>query len=477
MSRSNENQQKVSRPTMGGTDGYRGKYGQKITESVVYGLTLALIESFESSSESSGTAKKIVVGNDNRASSDSLVAQVIAAARSLGYEVGFLGLASTPVVQFSALKEDYPLAVIITASHNPHTDNGWKGFIFGKKPDSVQVRQISDKYWQLFDEGRIVEQHLELPQPNRTDLIEKYVTALVKEVEAEFGELPLKGRALSLDSANGACSKILPEVFKRLGADCRNYFCDSKALINDGCGATDLSGLRRVILDDYDILSRTDLIGGVTIDGDGDRFMGLGVKFEEGQPLYEELDGNKFLVYRAKSLVDSVAETRAVVGTVYTNPGVVNHIKTMGCDFFYCDNGDKNVTRELLKRGLRYGSEFSGHHIDLRWLLSGDGVMAAAWIACYVSALNMNFYDAASQVKLWPEHRESIHCEDPTKEGLKDQLTVIADSHRYKLGEAGALLLLPSGTEPKVRIFASSSNQDKVNEVVDEVKAEIEKIN
>jgi phosphoglucosamine mutase len=476
MSNYYDNHQKAIRPLMGGTDGYRGKYGDKITESVVFGLTLALIEVHEGFAGTGESTKKVVIGHDNRPSSESLVAQATTAVKSRGYEVSFLGVVPTPAVQFSALKEDYPLAVMITASHNPHYDNGWKGFVYGKKLTPEQVQQVSDKYWQLYDAGKIKEQLVESPVVNSKHLIDEYIDALINQAVAEFGYKPLAGKSLFLDAANGACSSILPEVFARLGAETKSYFCDLNGVINEGCGATDLEGLKRAMCDNQELVSSDGFLGGVTIDGDGDRFIGLGVKNQNGQLEFKELDGNRVIALRARRLAEVGNQTKAVVGTIYTNPGAVSYIRSLGCDFFYCGNGDTSVTNELFAQGLRYGSEFSGHHIDLSWLPSGDGVMAAVWVACYLSSAQTTFYDASRQIDLWPELRQSIHCDDPSRDGLKEQLAKLADKHRSDLGEGGALLVMPSGTEPKVRIFASSYDQKNIDRTVNEVKSEVKKL-
>jgi phosphoglucosamine mutase len=475
MSNYYDNHQKAIRPLMGGTDGYRGKYGDKITESVVFGLTLALIEVHEGFAGTGESTKKVVIGHDNRPSSESLVAQATTAVKSRGYEVSFLGVVPTPAVQFSALKEDYPLAVMITASHNPHYDNGWKGFVYGKKLTPEQVQQVSDKYWQLYDAGKIKEQLVESPVVNSKHLIDEYIDALINQAVAEFGYKPLAGKSLFLDAANGACSSILPEVFARLGAETKSYFCDLNGVINEGCGATDLEGLKRAMCDNQELVSSDGFLGGVTIDGDGDRFMGIGVKEHDGELKFEEIDGNRVIVFRAKRLIEQDERTKAVVGTIYTNPGAVSLIKSMGCDFYYCGNGDTSVTNELIARNLRYGSEYSGHHIDITWLPSGDGIMAAVWVACYLASSNSTFYEALSQISLWPEYRQSIACSDPTKEGLKESLAEIADKYRGDLGDGAALLVMPSGTEPKIRIFASSVDQTRIDQVVAKVKAEIAK--
>ena len=199
-------------------------------------------------------------------------------------------------------------------------------------------------------------------------------------------------------------------------------------------------------------------VGALINDGDADRFLGVGAYVgSSGVMEFNMLDGNRVLELLARG------ET-GVVGTDYTNDASVRRIRQNGTEFEFCRNGDTNVTRALVSHqekgeNWRVGSEFSGHHVDLRWLSSGDGVRMAAWVAAYAAKNSTTIAALCESMPLFPEKMRSLTLPPSIGKSVMtdpDVLTVIKtcpedDEHAYRG------MYRQSGTEPKFRIWGVGS--------------------
>jgi phosphoglucosamine mutase len=155
-----------------------------------------------------------------------------------------------------------------------------------------------------------------------------------------------------------------------------------------------------------------------------------------------------------------------IVGTVYTNSALREAVERDGVEFFYCPNGDSHVTAKLLElsdqRGPGYtrGGEFTGHLIDLDHLSNGDGLYMGAWMAAQAVAEHITLADIHDELVLWPEKMVNIHV-DRAKERLENPSVkeAIQVEQEY-LRTCGRLIVRASGTEPVVRIWAESRDED-----------------
>lgn len=449
----------MSQGSLFGTDGFRGEYTEKsgsalLNSETLYDLTRALIQY-------SSAHKIMVVGRDSRPSSSILAKSVISAGQDAGIEVWDLGVMPTPAT-FKVAQSFDTLAVMITASHNPYTDNGWKAAISGDKITNEEASKISDIYWQNLnrppvskDGGKLVD---------KQELSNWYIDSVVESIEKDFEHKPLSGKVFVIDGANGATMNFTPVILERLGAKVHRFACDGAGNINENCGAANLEGVKDYLIRHPEIINDPNFVGAIANDGDGDRMMGIGV---DGSSMYE-ITGNHVLYALAQG-------QPGIVGTLYTNTGLVETLADQGIQFEQCRNGDTAVTAGLVARqakGDRWtrGGEFTGHHVDTNWLSSGDGVRMAAWFASYVAKGGKTFSDVFKELDLWPEAKATIKINPQSPKVEENSATQDAlGSIKELLGEDGRVVVRTSGTEPVVRVWGEAKKPHDIEQVVTQI--------
>lgn len=457
----------AERTVLAGTDGFRGEATDETGPGLVNpetfkDLTYALVD-YQLENGNSGP---VVVGQDTRPSSTRLREAVIEGALKRGVEVWDVGIAPTPLIQFAAQRLGGLAAVAVTASHNPYTDNGWKGMPGGEKPSKDVARSISDSYWDRVEQGDHLSTALRGTRIAKANLVGWYADAVVEDIEQAFGERPLADSLIVVDGARGAGQTLTPAILERLGARVERYACDGKGFINDGCGAANLEGLEQFLAERPEITSHPNFLGALANDGDADRLMGVGVLNDYGSRRFVEINGNHSMYALAQG-------QPGIVGTEYTNSGMVNRLRDSGIGFEYCANGDVYVTqklRELQGNGQLWarGGEFSGHSVDLGWLSSGDGVHMAAWLAAYAAQKGVSLAELQQNLALWPEHAVNIEF-GAGREGIKEDKDVqeAEASAIVELGPSGRVILRPSGTQDLVRVWGEGREQPRITRIVE----------
>lgn len=460
---------------LGGTDGFRGRFTQEpgdglMNEGTVAGLTYALVRhQYEQSGMEEGGL--VVVGQDTRVSSQMLSEAAMAGAQAAGAEVAYLSVAPTPMVQRAAQElgdeNNVLAAVAITASHNPAEYNGWKGMPEGRKPSRSVVQAISQRYWGQVESGLTIPVSSTQEVPISREVRRAYQNDVVKSIEKEFGEKPLEGKLFVVDGANGAAQAITPAIFRRLGADVREYSCDGRGEINDGCGAAHLEGVQDFLSRDPDIVWNPDFVGAIANDGDADRMMAVGVvKRADGSRELVEVNGNHVMLALAQG-------EPGIVGTEYTNSGLVERLKEERIGFEFCPNGDVFVTEALLVKQAqgekwKRGGEFTGHLVDLNWLLSGDGVRMAAWFAAWTVQQEKTFGQVYQELPLWKEVMVNVAFPSEGRQEITEDTMVVNALRRAQEQNHGSarLILRASGTEPLVRVYGQGENAELITQVV-----------
>jgi phosphoglucosamine mutase len=246
---------------------------------------------------------------------------------------------------------------------------------------------------------------------------------------------------------------MAPRLYGALGATVVRFECHNDgARINLNCGAAHLEGVKNFLRINPDISQKPNFLGVFASDGDGDRVMGV-------DPLGRVINGNHWLQRLAIG-------QRGIVGTVYTNSALREAVERAGVEFHECPNGDSHVTAKIIEltkeRGPGYtrGGEFTGHLIDIDHLSSGDGLYMGAWMAAQAVSEGITLADIYNGLVLWPEKMVNIHV-DNAEEKLADPLVKEAiQSIRDHLGQRGRIIVRPSGTEPLVRVWAESRDEN-----------------
>jgi phosphoglucosamine mutase len=327
---------------------------------------------------------------------------------------------------------------VISASHNPPEYNGVKFF----DRDGQKLSDASEEE---------IEALLEEPVASRAagdiDRVGVATDSYLEHITERFGS-DLRGLKVVVDCANGAYSGLAPKAFEQLGAEVLAVGSDPDGTnINVGCGATDLSLLQAVVLDNgYDL--------GVAFDGDGDRMLAVD---SEGNPI----DGDQILAVLALDLgVDLVAVT------VMTNLGFHRLMGERGIRVVTTDVGDRYVLEALRKSGGVLGGEQSGHIIYLRDHVTGDGLAAALLLCAALKGRTLR--EAVSVLHRYPQAQENVRV-------ARRELTlpIVEEVARInnELKEGGRVLVRPSGTEPVVRVLAEAENRANAGEISAKIAA------
>jgi phosphoglucosamine mutase len=395
-----------------GTDGVRGVVGQDLTPDLVERLGRA-------SALWSGRGR-VFVGRDTRGSGPELEEAFAQGVASAGGNAVLAGVLPTPAVALLALD----LGAVISASHNPPEYNGVKLFDSeGRKLTDAAEEEIEG----FLDAEPIAE-------PGEVDRVGVATDSYFEHIVERFGS-DLSGLRIAVDCANGAYSGIAPQAFERLGAEVAPVAAAPDGdNINVGCGATDLSLLKRIVAEGrYDF--------GIAFDGDGDRMLAV-----DGEG--DAVDGDQILAILALDLkVDQVAVT------LMTNLGFHRLMGERGIRVVTTDVGDRYVLEALHKSGGLLGGEQSGHIIYLRDHVTGDGLAAALLLCGALKGRTLR--EAAAVMPRYPQAQENIPVGSKV---LPPSLLAEVERMNGELGERGRVLVRPSGTEPVVRVLAEAQD-------------------
>jgi phosphoglucosamine mutase len=422
-----------------GTDGIRspaGAYPLDDTSLVKLGAVIAAL----------APAPRIIIARDTRESGAMIEAQL---ARGLGHDAQVLsaGVLPTPGLAFLTRELGCDFGIMVSASHNPFSDNGIK--LFDRRGEKISARLENTISAGFFRLKRTPQRR---PRPLAPVASGAYADFLLGEGAGLSLGLPAGARRggmrLVVDCANGAASRLAPALFRRLGAEVvAAYARPDGRNINAGCGSTFPAALQKLVAGRKAGL-------GVAFDGDADRviFCDAGGRLLEG-------DHALFLI--ALHLLRTEPRfNRVVVGTVMSNMGLERALKKEGIAFLRAGVGDKHVYRLMKHSGAILGGEPSGHVILRHRQTSGDGLLTALY---FMEALRHANSDAATlydRLFLFPQRTLSLRVtRKPRLERWPEfQQAVARFTTRH--GRQARLLARYSGTEPKLRIMIEARDEE-----------------
>ena len=423
-----------------GTDGIRGVAGEyPLNQDGITKIGRAVGTHFGQPGDT------MLLAGDPRQSSPEIIRWMKATLAEVGIRVKVIGMLPTPGLAYLTQKTGAKAGVMITASHNPYTDNGVKVFGPGGSKLSDQVET---------DLNVLIDQTL----PDRaggsvedaSDLIVQYEDFLVSTANGASFE----SQRIVLDTANGATSKLAERVFSRLGFDVVALFDEPNGVnINLACGATDTLALQAAVTDGG-------LPMGLAFDGDGDRLMLVDSRGKR-------LDGDHMLYILATSNGAS-----GVVTTIMSNLGLMTKLHALGIDVRVTDVGDRYVLEGLEQTGYTIGTEKSGHVILPEFSPTGDGLLAALQVLRAVQSSGKTLADWFDELVLLPQKLVNIPVTD--KKLLEDEsIQAYITSENEKLKGIGRLNVRPSGTESKIRIMVEAPGAVDRADVIAEDLAEL----
>ena len=432
-----------------GTDGYRGEANKDLTSDSAY-LVGRFLGWYYSRRKRSSERAKIVVGKDTRRSSYMLEYALIAGITSSGADAYMLHVTTTPGVSYVTRTDSFDVGVMITASHNPFTDNGIK--IINRSGEKLEdtVTALIEAY--LDGDFAPLGLSSDIPYAKGEDIgcivdytagRNRYIGYLISLASHSF-----KGLRIGIDSANGASWSIAKAVFNALGAAVIETGCEPDGLnINKGVGSTHIENLRELVLSEG-------LDAGFAFDGDADRCIAVD---ERG----DVVDGDRILYLLAKSLKEKNAlDKNTVVLTVMSNQGALRALDAIGIRHELTDVGDRFVYERMQESGYSLGGEQSGHIIIKKYATTGDGLLTALMIAEEMADKKSRLSALHNDVTLYPQLQKSIRVADKDAVLSDAEVKACYESLLEELGKRGRLMLRKSGTEPVIRIMAECENED-----------------
>ncbi len=425
-----------------GTDGIRGRVGDHTITPQFFlklGWAVGKVLADHGASKSAGL---VLIGKDTRISGYMFESALEAGLISAGVDVGLLGPMPTPAIAYLTRTFQAKAGVVISASHNPYTDNGVKLF-------NTQGTKLADEL------ELAIESQLDQPMVMAEKLgkARRIHDAEGRYVEFCKGSLPwgftLAGMNIVLDCANGATYSIAPKVFSELGATVDVIAAAPDGLnINRECGSTHLDALsRRVVETGADM--------GIAFDGDGDRVMFVDHRGNA-------VDGDQLLFIIAAHRGNSELGCSGVVGTLMTNYGFELAMKERKIGFSRAKVGDRYVLEQMAEFGWQLGGESSGHIVCKDATTTGDGIISALQVLRALRDQDLSLADACAPLKMMPQVMINVPVTPPVNLDGNAALDAAVAATEDRLQGRGRVLLRPSGTEPVVRVMVEGDDEQLV---------------
>lgn len=430
-----------------GTDGIRGRVGEyPITPDFMLKLGWAAGMAFRKMG-----ACKVLVGKDTRISGYMFESALEAGLTSAGADVMLLGPMPTPAIAYLTRTFQAQAGIVISASHNPHDDNGIKFF-------SGQGTKLPDDIELMIEE--LLDTPMTVVESSKIGKVSRINDASGRYIEFCKGSVPtgtsFSGLKIVVDCAHGATYKVAPSVFRELGAEVVVLSAQPNGLnINHNCGSTHTEALQAAVL-----AEQADL--GIAFDGDGDRVLMV-------DHTGTVVDGDELLFIIARDLHSRGKLQGGVVGTLMSNLGLELALADLDIPFVRANVGDRYVISELLERNWVIGGENSGHIVCFDHTTTGDAIIAALQVLMALKARNEGLAQSRQALRKCPQ--VLINVRFGGGENPIEHATVKQASERVTQAMAGRgrVLLRKSGTEPLVRVMVEGEDETQVRGYAEEL--------
>jgi phosphoglucosamine mutase len=438
-----------------GTDGVRGRANTyPMTAEMALRLGAAAGRYFR---RDGGSAHRVVIGKDTRLSGYMLENALTAGLTSTGMNVLLLGPVPTPAVGFLTRSMRADLGVMISASHNPHHDNGIK--FFG--PDGFKLSDEAEAEIEAILEGEIAPAQ---PQNiGRAKRIEDGRGRYQEFVKTTFpAGLRLDGLKVVIDCANGAAYKAAPEVLWELGAEVIPVGVSPNGTnINDRCGSTHTQTAAEAVVAHGAHV-------GISLDGDADRVMILD---QNGQVA----DGDQIMaLLAARWAEEGRLNGGTLVATVMSNLGLERFLSARGLRLERTAVGDRYVVEAMRRGGFNLGGEQSGHIVMTDFATTGDGLIAGLQFLAEMARTEKPASELVRNFETVPQLLKNVRYGSDKQPLSVDSVKARIAEAEARLNGLGRVLIRKSGTEPLIRVMAECEDEALLLQEVEGIVAAVE---
>ena len=446
-----------------GTDGIRGVAGEfPLTRQSTYLIGRALGHDLIRAQPKA----QAVIGQDTRESSRWIADRVAEGLAAVGVDVHSAGVITTPGVAYLARSRRMAAGVVISASHNPWTDNGIKVFSGDgfKLTDERELAIEKEIFALLQNPSSADDTALKVPRPSlpgEADLRRAYINELSASVKSDLSKL----RVL-VDCANGAAAAEAPELFQTLGIQAKFLHVSPDGRnINEQCGALHPEILGKQVAESP---GKFDL--GVTFDGDADRAL-----FCDAQG--RVVNGDAVLLAAARDMrAQGTLKAETVVSTTMSNMGLEIALKSSGIRMLRANVGDKYVLEEMLKTGATLGGEQSGHIIFRDGdSTTGDGLLTALRLMDIIVRSRQALADLVCDLKVFPQKIQNVRVREKIPFAQVPAIQNAIQSAERELDGNGRVVVRYSGTEALARVMVEAESESKMQSITSAIAAEIQK--
>ncbi|WP_010624187.1 phosphoglucosamine mutase [Companilactobacillus versmoldensis] len=442
-----------------GTDGVRGIANKGLKPEFAFKLGRAGGYVLTQHSQNENSRPRVLVARDTRISGQMLMDSLISGLLSVGIEVLNLNVVTTPAVAYLVRAASADAGIMISASHNPASDNGIK--FFGS--DGYKLAdEVEDEIEDLLDAKED-----KLPRPSAEGLgtvsdypegAQKYLQFLKQTVSDD-----LSGMNIVLDTANGSTSRLASTLFADLNADFDIMASHPDGInINDHVGSTHPEQLAEKVKD-------SDAVAGLAFDGDGDRCIAVD---EDGNIV----DGDKIMFILGKYMHDGGRLKKdTIVTTVMSNMGLYKAIEANDMNYVQTAVGDRHVVESIREKNYNIGGEQSGHVVLFEYMNTGDGMLTGIHLLHVMKETGKSLKELAEPVRIYPQRLINVPVTDKNNwkehQDILDIIKVVED----EMDGDGRVLVRPSGTEALLRVMCEAATEEKVNEYTERIADVVKK--
>jgi len=446
-----------------GTDGIRGVAGEfPLTKQSTYLIGRALGHDLLRNQPRA----QALIGQDTRESSRWIADRVAEGLAAVGVDVHSAGVITTPGVAYLARSRRMAAGIVISASHNPWTDNGIKVFSGDgfKLTDERELAIEKEIFALLQNPASADDTALKVPRPSlpgESELRQSYIKELAASVKSDLSKL----RVL-VDCANGAAAAEAPELFRTLGIQATfiHISPDGKN-INEQCGALHPETLGKQVAE-----ARGQFDLGVTFDGDADRAL-----FCDAQG--RVVNGDAVLLATARDMhAGGTLKADTVVSTTMSNMGLEIALKDSGIRMLRANVGDKYVLEEMLKTGATLGGEQSGHIIFRDGdSTTGDGLLTALRLMDIIVRSKKPLAELIADLKVFPQKIQNIRVREKVPFAQVPAIQGAIHSAERELDGKGRVVVRYSGTEALARVMVEAESEAQMQSITAAIAGQIQK--